>query len=262
MDSSSHINDIFKREISLEEEEHLWLEHWSQSGQDTHVKLVELYLPLVAQVANKMPQNVRQNVSLPDLLSSGVLGLHDAISNFSKDKGVPFSAFAYKRIKGAILDELRSQDPLTRTQRNYYREICTAINNLTIKFQRPPTDEEIAAETNMSISDIDRYIGMGRETINLNDEFQNGLSYIDVIEDESSPSPREVAHRTIAIEQLFKQHFRKLDEREQKLLFLRYFEELSVKEIAKIFEISEGRISQIFQKIILKLRALMQCELH
>jgi len=254
------INQILAldREICPEKEEKLWEQYWTIPDNSTlHVQLVELYLPLVVKAANKMSYSVRQKVPLEELLSSGVIGLHYAISNYSKEKGVLFSTFAFKRIRGAILDELRSQDHLTRTQRNCYREICAAINRLTKQFSRPPTDNEIAEETNLTCREVDRYIGMGSETINLNDEFEEGLSYLDVLADEESPSPRESAHRILALERI-REHFRLLSEREQKLLFLRHYEEMSVKEIAKVLEISEGRISQIYQKIIIKLRALLK----
>ena len=238
----------------------LWREFWdSPKDSDARLRLVELYLPLVAKVASKMPFQVRQRVSLEELLSSGVVGLHDAISSFVPGKSAQFSTFAYKRIRGAMLDELRSQDPLTRTQRSYYREICAAINRLTTELARPPSDEELARATNLSISEVSRYIGMGSETVNLQDEFEDGLSYMDVLTDNDSQSPLELAHQSLALDRL-REHFRTLDDREQKILFLRHYEDMSVKEIAKVLEISEGRISQIYQKIVIKLRALMHTD--
>lgn len=248
----------FEKEVSPEEEKILWEEFWvNPENPELRIRLVELYLPLVLNVVRKLPMNIRENVQSEELLSSGVVGLHSAISNFSEDKNSSFAGYAYKRIKGAIIDELRKQDHLTRTQRNYYREICAAINRLTSKLSRSPTDIEIAEETKLSVADIDRYIGMGSQVLNLDDEFGDGLSYIDVIPDNSSVSPRESAHNALAMDKL-REHFRELDEREQKILFLRHYEDMSVKEIAKVMEVSEGRISQIYHKIILKLRALMQ----
>jgi RNA polymerase sigma factor for flagellar operon FliA len=155
-----------------------------------------------------------------------------------------------------MLDELRDQDHLTRTQRNYYKEICAAINTLTIELSRSPTDDEIAKFTHLTISEVDKYIGMGSEIVSLYQEFEDGLSYQDVIADNVTLSPLESAHNSLAIDKL-REYFRELDEREQKLLFLRHYEDMSVKEIAKVLEISEGRISQLYQKIVLKLRALM-----
>lgn len=245
------------RKITPEEEAELWKAFWSNTDNtDIRLKIVELYLPLVISVANKLPLSIRQKIRTDELVGSGVIGLHDAISSYSKDKNVMFSTFAYKRIRGAMLDELRDQDHLTRTQRNYYKEICAAINKLTIELSRPPTDDEIARFTNLTISEVDRYIGMGSEIVSLYQEFEDGLSYQDVIADNVTLSPLDSAHNSLAIDKL-REYFRVLDEREQKLLFLRHYEDMSVKEIAKVLEISEGRISQLYQKIVLKLRALM-----
>lgn len=244
--------------ISPEEEERLWEIARNRPGDsEAHVKLVELYLPLVVKMAGSTSIDIRRRIPFEELVSAGVVGLHDAVTNYVPREGVTFTTFAYKRINGAIIDELRGRDPLTRTQRSHYHSICEAITRLTCELKRPPTDGEIADATGMSVGEVDRYIGMGAETIKLSDEFEKGLSYMDVLADERSPSPRETAHRKMATERLFKEHFRQLSEREQKILFLKYFEEMSVKEIAKVFEISEGRVSQIYQKSILKLRAMM-----
>jgi RNA polymerase sigma factor for flagellar operon FliA len=247
-------------EVEEEKEKKLW-DKFRETPDDpeNRKELVEFYLPLVAKVANKMPSNVRDKIPPQELIGAGVLGLHGAISSYSDDKQASFSTFAYKRIRGAIIDDLRSLDHLTRTQRAYYREICAAINKLTMEYSRPPTDYEIAIETNMSIADVDKYIGMGSETVNIHQEFKDGLSYIDVLPDTQTPSPDDSVHWSMAISKL-KEHFHDLEEREQKILFLRHYEEMSVKEIAKVLEISEGRISQIYQKIVLKLRALMKAD--
>jgi RNA polymerase sigma factor for flagellar operon FliA len=238
-------------------EKRLWNDYReAPEAPEREKNLVEYYLPLVIRVASKMPLSVRNRISVEELVGSGVIGLHEAVANYRENDNARFSTFAYKRIKGAILDDLRSQDHLTRTQRGYYREICSAINRLTRKYSRPPTDQEIAGETGLSIYEIDRYIGMGSEMVNLNDEFREGLSYMEVLPDSRFPAPDESAHKAMALEKL-REYFRELDTREQKILFLKNYEEMSVKEIAKVLEISEGRISQIYQKIVLKLKAMM-----
>jgi len=239
------------------DESELWEEYrCSLCSETVRTRLVEYYLPLVIRIARKMPESVRRRVSVDELVSIGVLGLYKAIDGFSADRSNTFSTYAYLRIRGAILDELRRLDSLTRTQRNYYRDICEAIGRLTNILQRPPTDEELSEDTGLSPSEIERYIGMGTEAVNLDEEFQEGLNYLDVIPDDSAPTPEDVTHNLLALEKL-RLHFHDLTEREQKILFLRHFEEMSVKEVAAVMEISEGRISQIYQKILLKLRALM-----
>jgi len=253
------IEDIIalNKEISPDDERKLWEEFWSCPSDDSiRMRIIELYLPLVMKVAKKMSFKLNQKLNSEELLSAGVVGLHGAVSNYSKDKDVLFSTFAYKRIYGAMMDELRSRDPLTRTQRGRYKTICTAIAKLTSAMSRPPTHEEISVETSMTVGEVERYIALGRGTVNLNQEFREGLRYMDVLSDDDSLSPVDETHRNMALERL-RDNFRSLSEREQKILFLRHYEDMSVKEIARVFEISEGRVSQIYQKVVLKMRALM-----
>lgn len=241
-----------------EEELLLWREFRAAADPDVlRTRLVEFYLPLVVRIARKMPEAVRRRMALDELVSIGVIGLNAAIDGFAVNRKNTFATYAYMRIRGSILDELRRQDSLTRTQRNYYRDICAAIRRLTAQLLRPPTDEELSRDTGLTPAEIERYIGMGSESVNLSDEFRDGLNYFDVIPDDNAPSPEEVTHHVMALEKL-RRHFHDLTEREQKILFLRHFEEMSVREVAAAMEISEGRISQIYQKIILKLRALME----
>ena len=236
----------------------LWREFRSAADPESRREpLVAFYLPLVIRIARKMPEAIRRRISIDELVSIGVIGLNAAIDGFAVNRNNTFSTYAYMRIRGSILDELRRQDCLTRTQRNYYRDICEAISRLTSLWLRPPTDEELAEETGLTTAEVERYIGMGSEAVNLNEEFQEGLNYLDVIPDDNTPSPEDITHNVMALEKL-RRHFHELTEREQKILFLRHFEELSVKEVAAAMDISEGRISQIYQKILLKLRALME----
>ncbi len=247
------------KEIFPEDEKRIWGEFWQNpENEAVRLRIVELYLPLVMKVAKKVSYKLNKMLETEELLSAGVVGLHGAISHYSKEKEVLFKTFAYKRIYGSMMDELRSRDPLTRTQRNKYKDICHAINKITSELSRPPTDDEISAETSMSIQEIDRYIALGSTTVNLSQEFKEGIRYMDVLSDEKAVSPVDEAHQHLAMEKL-RENFRSLSEREQKILFLRHFEDMSVKEVAEVFQITEGRVSQIYQKILLKMRAMMSC---
>ena len=236
----------------------LWDEYVAGGrADDLHLQLVELYLPLVAKVARNVKISDFAQLEYEDLISIGVIGLHKALRAFTPAREISFATFAYKRIRGAILDELRKLDNLTRTQRGYYKTICKTISELAMELSRPPTDVEIAERTGLSVSMIDYYIDLGSSKVQLDEEFDKGITFADVIADEKTVQPDQVTHNLMALEEL-KFHFYNLSEREQKILFLRHFQELSVREIAQVLEISEGRISQIYKKIILKLRALMQ----
>jgi RNA polymerase sigma factor for flagellar operon FliA len=250
----------FDAKVSPDEERELWARFAEEPASDSvRVRLVELYLPLVSKAANSMPDSVKRKTSFQELVSAGVLGLHEAISSFKSDAGASFATFASKWIRGAMLDDLRKVDRLTRTQRNSYKELCAAIASLTQRLSRPPTDDEISSETGLGEAEIDRIMGMGAELVNLSDEFKDGLRYMDVIPDTSSPSTEESVNDALALERV-KAHFLELDDREQKILFLRHFQDLSVKEIAAAMELSEGRISQIYHKSVVKLRAMLKVQ--
>lgn len=254
-----NIEDIaaLNKEIFPDDERKLWEEYWADpSNEGLRLRIIELYLPLVMRVAKKVSYKLNQKLNTDEFLSAGVIGLHGAVSNYSEDKDVQFSTFAYKRIYGAMMDELRSRDPLTRTQRGRYKEICAMINKLTVEMSQPPTSEQIASSMSMSEQEVERYMALGSDTVTLNQEFRDGLRYIDVLKDESSPSPVDETHNHLAMEKL-RENFRSLTEREQKILFLKHYEDMSVREIARVFDISEGRVSQIYQKIVLKMRTLM-----
>jgi RNA polymerase sigma factor for flagellar operon FliA len=126
--ASRTMNGISTELLDEEAERKLWREYRSATDRGAaHRDLVEKYLPLVIHVVERLSIRVRQQIEKEELLSVGVVGLHHAIRGFSTDRGVSFSSYARKRIKGSILDELRRQDHLTRSQRKEYRTICRKI---------------------------------------------------------------------------------------------------------------------------------------
>ncbi len=237
----------------------LWNEYLdcNKDNEEVHLQLVEYYLPFVIRIARNINIQDSTTFEFEDLVNTGVIGLHKAIKSFTPQNNTAFSTFAYKRVRGAILDELRKLDKLTRTQRSNYRQICTAISDIVAEKSRPPKDIEIAEKTGFTVAEIDYYIELNSKQVQLDEEFADGLSYSETLADSNALSPELTTHNLLAIEELRK-HFYTLSEREQKILYLRHFEELSVKEVAHVLEVSEGRISQIYKKILLKLRALME----
>ena len=233
----------------------LW--HHYKKGPDkdaAYTRLVEVYLPLVVRIVERLSIRVRQKMEKDELVSAGVLGLHQALRAYSFDRGVEFEIYARKRVRGSILDELRRQDHLSRGQRQEYRKICETIRKITETNGVPPNEEELAKAVGKESSQIQYLIELACNAVSLYDDTQDGLSYIDYIADENSASPSEQADLNISREVL-REAYRSLEVREQQLLFLRHYQELRVKEIAEVMGISEGRISQIYKQIILKLRA-------
>jgi RNA polymerase sigma factor for flagellar operon FliA len=241
-------------------ERRLWEDYRRNSDKGAaHRALVEHYIPLVVKIVERLSIRVRQQIEKQELLSVGVLGLHHAIRGFSKDRGVSFASYAQKRIKGSILDELRRQDHLSRSQRKEYRDICAKIRIFTEENGRPPTDDEIAEAAGATIEHIRYLIDIAGAAVSLHDTSRHGTPYVDVIADERDPLPSELADKQFVREAL-RDAFRKLEPRDQQLMFLRHHEELRVKEIAAVLGVSEGRVSQMYKEIVIKLRAFLKIE--
>ncbi|MCM8529020.1 MAG: FliA/WhiG family RNA polymerase sigma factor [Lentisphaeraceae bacterium] len=248
-----------KVDVSKDSETTIWNAYITSRDRDLHEKLVEMYLPLVVNQASRMSIRVRQHVEKEELIGAGVMGLHNAISSFKPGEGVQFSTFANLRIKGSIIDELRKQDHLTRNQRKKYKDICQTISELTNELGRCPTLVEVGAKVDLSESEVQNCIGMASNALSIDSKNSQGVSYYEVIEDEMSDSPWETADNKMNLE-LMRDAFKLLPERDQQLLYLRHYKDLRTKEIAEVMNISEGRVSQIYKEIIVKLRGIMNVE--
>jgi len=242
---------------ACEDEDSLWRRYCA--GQDTdacHRRLVEAYLPLVARLVERACIRSRGRLDRNDLVNAGVLGLHDAITHFQARRQTPFAAFASKRIRGAVCDELRRIDPLTRTQRRLYHRICETIAKLQEQWQMPPSKEQIATAMGLPVATVDSSLAMGAGTVSLQDPTGESSDLLDTLPDSRAVSPRDAADHTFSHEAL-RRCFRRLPERDQQLLYLRLYEDLRVSEIAQVLGISEGRVSQCYLEIVAKLRVLM-----
>ena len=191
------------------------------------------------------------------VIGSGVQGLHQAIRRYAPDRGVPFERFAEPRIRGAIMDELRDRDPLTRRQRQGVRQVLTAMSEHVATHGNLPSHHDIAVRTQLSEGDVDSLLGMGAASVNLEEEFAEGLRYMDVIADTETLSPAEAADQSLSMEAL-RCAIRQLPERDQQLLYFRHHEQLGVKEIALAFDVTPGRVSQMYNEIVMRLRVLMK----
>lgn len=197
-----------------------------------------------------------------DLVSQGLLGLIDAVDRYSPQHGAQFSTYAILRIRGKILDYLRSQDWLSRVGRQRARMVQNAISELWGKLQRPPTEEELAEHLKLTIPQVQQaLIDSSRLILSLDspieDESENDLhSLYEILTDEEQPSPVEKVDeeelRACLIEAL-----KQLPTREQQILALYYYEGLTLKEIGHVLGISESRVCQIHARAIFSLRAAL-----
>ncbi len=222
---------------------------------------VKQYAPLVKYVAGKVAMVMPHNVEFDDLVGFGVFGLFDAINKFDPEKHVKFKTYAVTRIRGAILDELRSIDWVPRSVRQKTREIEDTIHHLESSLGRSANDREIAKEMRMSLKEFHKTMMKisGTSILSLNDVWYTGdendkVSIVDSIESPSSLNPDMIIEKE-EIKRVIVEAINELPEKEKKVLVLYYYEDLTLKEIGKVLEVTESRISQLHTKAIMRLRA-------
>lgn len=222
---------------------------------------VKQYAPLVKYVAGKVAMGMPHNVEFDDLVGFGVFGLFDAIKKFDPDKHVKFKTYAVTRIRGAIFDELRSIDWVPRSVRQKTREIEDSIHRLESSLGRAASDQEIADEMRMTTKEFQKTMMKisGTSILSLNDVWYTGddsdkVSIVDSIESPSSLNPDIIVEKD-EIKRVIIQAITELPEKEKKVLVLYYYEDLTLKEIGKILEVTESRISQLHTKAIMRLRS-------
>jgi RNA polymerase sigma factor for flagellar operon FliA len=218
------------------------------------------YLPMVKGIASKISMRLPHHIHVEDLRSAGIIGLLDAIEKYDPSRGVPFEAYAEFRIRGAILDELRLMDRTPRSLRLQCKRVEDAYSKLGAHLGRPPTDEEMAKEMEISLDGYDKILRQINSvlTVSLNNLIGNSFGVrnkelLDAIVDDSVMDPLEQLQVEELKESLAKA-IEELPEKHKLVLSLYYYEDLNMKEIGKILEITESRVSQIHAKCMLALR--------
>ncbi len=240
-------------------ETELWLEYRRSKSTDIRDFLVLKYSPLVKYVAGKIAINMPESVEYDDLISYGCIGLLDAIEKFNPEKDIQFKTYAITRVRGAIYDELRTIDWVPRSVRQKSKEVESAISNLELKLGRAANDEEIAREMGMSGSDFQKLILKLNCTsmVSLNEVWYPGtdeeMTLADSIESPNSIKP-DVMLEKQEVKKVIVDAIKKLPDKERKVLILYYYEDLTLKEIGAVLEVTESRISQLHTKAILRLR--------
>ena len=242
-------------------EEELWEDYKKSRDPAIREFFIKQYAPLVKYVAGKVAVGMPSNVEFDDLVGFGVFGLLDAIDKFDPDKNVKFKTYAVTRIRGSIFDELRSIDWVPRSVRQKTREIEDVIVNLESRLGRTASDTEIAGSLGVSESEYQQTIFKisGTSIMSLNDVWYSGddserISIGDSIESPSSLNPDIIVERE-EIKRVIVQAISELPDKEKKVLVLYYYEDLTLKEIGQVLEVTESRVSQLHTKAILRLRA-------
>ncbi|MGH3951242.1 MAG: FliA/WhiG family RNA polymerase sigma factor [Pseudonocardiaceae bacterium] len=239
--------------------ERLWREFVGCPCQSIRDRLVLHYAPLVKYVAGRVGTGLPTHVDTGDLVQSGIFGLVDAIEKFDPDRGWKFETYAMQRIRGAILDDLRSQDWVPRVVRSRAREVERALERLGARLHRTPTDVELAAELGISVGELRDLYGQLRLTsvVALEDLIRVGRysgSVVDTLPDEEAIDPVSVLVDRDNRRQLA-EAIEQLAERDRIVVSLYYFESLTLAEIGKVLGVTESRVSQLHTRAVLRLRA-------
>lgn len=227
-------------------------------------ELIERFTPLIKLVASRIIRRLPPQIELNDLINSGVLGLMDAIQKFDEGREIKFETYAEFRIRGAILDELRSLDWVPRSIRQKIHELDRTLESLESKHRRPATDEELAKEMNISLDDYYSLLNQanGVSLISFEDlgftndsgNRRNAMEYIKDIREESLISILNIKE----IKNMVASSIEKLPEKEKLVVSMYYYDELTMKEIGMVLGITESRVSQIHNKAVLRLRSKLK----
>jgi RNA polymerase sigma factor for flagellar operon FliA len=254
-------NNSLNYSLEQKTEEELWLEYRQTRDLRIREAFIKQYAPLVKYVAGKVAVGMPHNVEFDDLVGFGVFGLLDAIDKFDPEKNVKFKTYAVTRIRGAIFDELRSIDWVPRSVRQKTREMEEAIGSLEAQLGRTATDQEIARSMGM---DEGAYLKTmmkisGTSVLSLNDVWFSGdendkVSIGDSIESPVSLNPDVIVEKE-EMRRVIINAINELPDKEKKILVLYYYEDLTLKEIGQVMDVTESRVSQLHTKAILRLRA-------
>jgi RNA polymerase sigma factor for flagellar operon FliA len=240
----------------------LWKKFLETHSPELREELVLRSVALVHYLLGRLGISQDMGMEYEDLAHQGLLGLIEAVDRYNPSYGTKFSTYASVRIRGKVLDYLRSSDWMSRGARQRVRTLQNAITSLWEKNQREPSEDEIAQHLGIQVGvvqqalmDSNRVV-LSLDSLMVNDK-EGDLSLYEVIPDDGQPDPLELFSNAEMRDRLA-DAIRLLSEREQLVLSLYYMEELTLKEIGKVLEISESRVSQIHAKAILNLKAVLK----
>ncbi|MGM0443711.1 MAG: FliA/WhiG family RNA polymerase sigma factor [Fibrobacterota bacterium] len=240
---------------------HLWKEYKDHNSRVAKDKLLVEYSSLVKYIAGRMAYSLPPSVDRDDLHSAGIMGLIRAVETFEPDRDIKFETYASHKIRGAILDDLRALDWVPRSIRKKSRDLQKAYAELAENLGRHPYDDEVCEHLGLTEKEYKKMLGEVAPTTILSLEEalpsrggdSKDLKLIDTIEDTESDNPLSVLGYK-EVKRVLKESIQELPEKEKLVIALYHFEELTLKEIGVVLNISESRVSQIHSKTILKLR--------
>ncbi|GAA2662489.1 hypothetical protein GCM10010428_09920 [Actinosynnema pretiosum subsp. pretiosum] len=248
----------------------LWHTYGQSREQGLRDRLVLHYAPLVKYVAGRVGTGLPAHVDVADLIQSGIFGLVDAIEKFEPERGLKFETYAMQRIRGAILDDLRSQDWVPRSVRSRARDVERALERLGGRLQRTPTDRELAAELKIGLGELrELYAQFQLTSVVALDELiaagraagSAGSSLAESLPDEGAEDPVASLVDQDSRRQLA-DAIAQLAERDRVVVTLYYFENLTLAEIGKVLGVTESRVCQLHTRAVLRLRTKINEQLE
>ena len=247
----------------------LWRRYKADGDTKARERLVLAYSPLVKYVAGRMASGLPSYVDEADLISYGLTGLISAIQRFEPERAIKFETYAMARIKGSIIDELRSLDWVPRSVRLRAREFERANSKLEHKLHRAPTDEELAKELEITVEQLQEHITQISnssiialdELWSVSDSSGGQVSLLDTIEDPNATDP-EGALNAVHLKERLAEAIGRLPEREKLVVALYYYENLTLREIGEVLGVTESRVSQLHTKAVLRLKSRLQDEVE
>ena len=235
---------------------------YTAKGQLERNALIRQYQPLVRKLAHHMMAKLPANVQVDDLIQVGLIGLSEALSRFEATQGVQFETFATQRIRGAMLDELRENDWVSRGTRKSQKEIEVSMRRLEHRLGRTPLESEIAADLGMSLVDYQNLLSKVRgtqlvylEDMNRNPEDEDGFLDRHLGDAEADPLNVLRDHR---LRMALVAAIKNLPEREQHIMSMYYEQDMNLKEIAAVLDVTESRVCQLHSQSIARLRSKMR----
>ena len=235
---------------------------YTAKGQLNRNDLIKQYQPLVRRLAHHMMAKLPANVQVDDLIQVGLIGLSEALTRYEAAQGVQFETFATQRIRGAMLDELRGNDWMSRGSRKSQKEIEQSLRKLEHQLGRTPLESEIASDLGLSLVDYQSLLGKVRgtqlvylEDMARGDEDQD--SFLDRHVGDSEADPMNML-RDQRLRQALVAAIKNLPEREQFIMSMYYEQDMNLKEIAAVLDVTESRICQLHSQSIARLRAKMR----
>jgi RNA polymerase sigma factor for flagellar operon FliA len=250
------------KEVELRD---LWRRYKGEGDASARERLVVAYSPLVKFVAGRLGAGLPSHVDDADLISYGLMGLIGAIERFDLERGIKFETFAMTRIRGAIIDELRSLDWVPRSVRSRAREIEAAQAKLEHELQRAPSEVELAAKLGLTEDELQTsLLEIANSSVyaldelwTISDSSGDSVSLLDTISDPRADDPQE-SLASSEVKDRLTEGIAGLPEREQLVIALYYYESLTLREIGEVLGVTESRVSQLHTKAVMRLKSALQ----